>query len=217
MNEFIPVAFASTDSAPHVEAATLPSAHAAETASPAEHETVATTEAGPAHPEEAAHSGGLSVDPAVVGFQALNFIVLLFLLNLILYKPLTKLLADREKKIQEGVENAEKAEASLKEATSIREDMMKNAKVESQAMMEKARKEGEGLKNNMMTEAQDQAKKIIDNGHQVIALEKAKTMEELKAKAAALIVQTAEKVIREKMDSSKDAKMIEESLNSMSA
>jgi F-type H+-transporting ATPase subunit b len=216
MNEFIPAAFAHTDGTPHVEAAALPSSHAAETPSPAEHETVATTEAGPAHPEEAAHSGGLSVDPAVVGFQALNFIVLLLVLNMILYKPLTKLLADREKKIQEGVENAEKAEASLREATSIREDMMKNAKVESQSMMEKARKEGEGLKNSMMTEAQDQAKKIIDNGHQVIAMEKAKTMEELKSKAASLIVMTAEKVIREKMDSSKDAKMIEESLNSMS-
>ena len=167
-------------------------------------------------PEAVAHEG-LSIDPAVVGFQALNFIVLLVVLNAILYKPLTKLLTDREKKIQEGVENADKAEASLKEARTVREDMMKSAKVESQGMLEKARKEGEGLKNSMMTEAQEQAKKIVDNGHQVIALEKTKTMEELKAKTAKLIVQTAEKVIREKMDSSKDAKMIEDSLNSFAS
>lgn len=185
----------------------IPAAHAAP--EPTETTTAA------AGPEAAAHEGGgLSIEPAVVGFQALNFIILLVVLNAILYKPLTKLLTEREHKIKEGVENAEKAEASLKEARSVREDMMKSAKVESQSMLEKARKEGEGLKNNMTLEAQEQAKKIVDNGHQVLALEKAKTMEELKAKTAKMIVQTAEKIIREKMDSPKDAKMIEESLNS---
>lgn len=190
MNQFIPAAFA----APEVSEAT-------------------TVQAQP----EKAESQGLSIDPAVVGFQALNFIVLLAVLNLILYKPLTKLLSEREQKIREGVENAEKAEVSLKEATSIREDMMKSARVETQTMMDKARKDGESLKNNIVTEAQDQAKKIIDNGHQVIVMEKAKTLEDLKAQAVNLIVKTAEKVIREKMDSGKDAKMIEESLNSFAS
>jgi len=203
MNEFIPVAVASTAPATHAEPVGAAMESRTETAAP--------------HAEEVAHSGGLSLDPAVVGFQILNFTVLLLVLKWILYGPLTKLLSEREQKIKQGVENADKAEASLREAHSIREDMMKNTKMESQSMMEKARKDGEGLKNSMVVEAQEQAKKIMDNGHQMIALEKAKTMEELKAKTANLIVMTAEKVIREKMDSPKDAKMIEESLNSFAA
>ncbi len=190
MNQFIPVALA----APEQGDAT-------------------TVQPEPAQPE----SQGLSLDPAVIGFQALNFVLLLVALNLILYKPLTKLLNEREQKIREGVENAEKAEASLREARSVREDMLKNAKVESQTMMEKSRKEGENIKNGIVQEAQEQAKKIVDNGHQVLNMEKAKAMEELKAQAVGLIVKTAEKVIKEKMDSGKDAKMIEESLNSYAA
>jgi F-type H+-transporting ATPase subunit b len=157
---------------------------------------------------------GLSIDFSVVAFQAVNVIVLLIVLNLILYKPLSKLLADREKRIKEGVENAEKADVSLRESKTIREDMMKSARVEGQTVMDKARKDGETLKNSILAEAQNQAKSIVDNGHQVIAMEKAKTMEELKAKAVGLIVMAAEKVIREKMDAGKDAKMIEDSLNS---
>jgi len=168
-------------------------------------------------PAAAAESHGLSVDPAVVGFQILNFAILLFVLNLILYKPLTKLLKEREEKIKQGVENAEKAEVSLREAQTVRADMIKDAKMESQSMMEKARKDGEGLKNSIVVDAQEQAKKIIDGGHQMIAMEKAKTMEELKASAVSLIMQTAEKVIREKMDPSKDAKMIEENLHNYAA
>lgn len=182
-------------------------------AAPAAETATVTTEPG----KDEAEGGGLSIDPFVVGFQALNLLVLLVVLKMILYKPIIKLLTEREKKISDGVENAEKAAASLREATSIREDMMKTAKVESQSMMDKARKDGEGLKNTIVGEAQDQAKKIIDNGHQVLAMERSKTMEDLKAQAVALIVKTAEKVIREKMDSAKDAKMIEESLNSFAS
>ena len=159
----------------------IPAAHAAETTS-----TTVTTTATPQ---------GLSIDPTVIGFQALNFIILIAVLNAILYKPLTKLLSEREQKIKEGVENAERAEGSLREARSIREDMMKSAKVESQALMDRAKKDGEGLKNSIVTEAQDQAKKIIDNGHQVLTLEKAKTMEELKAHAVGLIIKTVKKWI----------------------
>lgn len=161
--------------------------------------------------------GGLSINPSVVGFQILNFLVLLVVLNMILYKPLTKLLTERAKKIKDGVENAENAEVSLREAHTMRADMMKSAKVETQSMMEKARKEGEGVKNAMAEEAQEQAKKIVENGHQVVEMEKAKAMEELKKKAVGMVMMTAEKVLREKMDASKDAKMIEESLNSFAA
>ena len=165
---------------------------------------------------EAAHAG-LSINPAVVGFQLLNLVALILVLKLILYKPMLKLLAEREKKIKDGVENAEKAEVSLREAHTTRADMMKTAKVETQSLLEKARKDGEGVKNSMVTEAQEQAKKIMDNGHKVLELEKVKMMEELKMKAVGLVVATAEKVIREKMDSTKDAKMIEESLNSFAS
>ena len=170
-----------------------------------------------AAPHAEAEKGGLSIDPAVLGFQILNLVVLIFILKAILYKPLTKLLADREKRIKDGVENAEKADVSLRESKTIREDMMKTAKVETQTLLEKARKDGEGVKNALVADAQEQAKKMVENGHHVVELEKAKTLEELKKQAVGLVIMTAEKVIREKLDASKDAKMIEESLNSFAA
>jgi F-type H+-transporting ATPase subunit b len=197
MNDFFPVVLAAAEQGP--------------AASPSD-EILTESQTTPAE-----KSGGLSIQPTTVAFQALNFIVLVVLLHLILYKPIVKLLSEREKRIKEGVENAEKAEASLKESRLIREDMMKNAKVETQGMLEKARKEGENLKNAMVTEAQDQAKKIIQSGHQSIEMEKAKTMDELKTNAVHLVINATEKVLREKVDSAKDAKMIEESLNSYTA
>ncbi len=161
------------------------------------------------HVSTAKESGGLSIQPVVLIEQAFNFLVLLIALHFILFKPLIRLLAEREKKIKEGVENAEKAEAAVKEATMIRQDMMRRAKVETRQLLESARKSGEEVKAAMLQEAQSEAGKIIKSGHQLVEMEKAKTIQELKAKSVSLIVKAAEKLLREKIDPQKDARLIE--------
>ncbi len=168
-------------------------------------------------PAEAKHEGGLSIQPTTIAFQALNFIILLVVLNAILYKPLTKLLSEREKKIKDGVENAEKAEGMLKESNIIRQDMIRTANADSQNILEKARKAGEEVKTGIIAEAQSEANKIVKSGHTIVEAEKAKAMQEVKQTAVNAIIMAAEKLLKEKIDQPKDAKMIEESLNSYSA
>lgn len=178
-------------------------------------EVEATTAA--AEPAEAKHEGGLEIQPTTIAFQALNFVVLLVVLNAILYKPLVKLLTEREKKIKDGVENAEKAENMLKESNIIRQDMIKQAKSESQDIIEKARKSGEEVKTGILAEAQTEADKIIKSGQSLVEAEKAKAMQEVKLSAVNTIVMAAEKLLKEKIDPQKDSKLIEESLNSYPA
>ncbi len=165
--------------------------------------------------EGGAHSG-ISVEPAVIGFQALNFVILAVVLTAILYKPLVKLMADRAQKIKEGIENAEKADGMLKESNQIRHDMLKRTQAETQDMMEKARKSGEEVKTTIVQEAHAEADKIVKAGHNAIEMEKSKAVEELKAMTVPLIIKTAEKLLREKLDASKDAQLIEQALKTYS-
>jgi len=185
----------------------IPVAHAAG-------ETETTTEHAGAAAE---HSGGLEIQPTTIAFQALNFLVLIVVLHLILYKPLTKLLNEREKRIKEGVENAEKADSMLKESHQVRQDMMKTTQIEANELLEKARKSGEGLKNSILQDAHSEAGKIVQAGHNLIDMEKDKVAQELKAKAVNLIVGATEKILREKLDASKDASLIEDSLKSFAS
>lgn len=173
----------------------------------ADHEAVAA---------EAHEGGGLSIQPSVVLFQLINFTILVLLLTKILYKPLVKLLEEREKKIKDGVINAEKAETLLKESNQIHRDMMKKTQVETHTLVEKARQEAEGVKTGIVEDAHVQADKIIRAGHHLVETEKAKTVQDLKAMAANLIIKAAEKVLKEKIDPDKDSKMIMESLNNFS-
>ncbi|MCC6643901.1 F0F1 ATP synthase subunit B [Candidatus Peregrinibacteria bacterium] len=183
-----------------------------------DHSMIATTETlstTTEHTEtETEHSGGLSIDPAIVGFQALNFLVLLIILHLILYKPLLKLLQDREKKIREGVENAEKAELLLTESTASREKMLKEARAEGQGMIENARQTGEQVRTELIAKAQEEAQNLINAGKTALDQERSKALSEVKAQAVDLVLKTTEKLLREKMDVSKDSALVKEALES---
>lgn len=87
-------------------------------------------------------------------FQAINFGIILFLLNKFLYKPVQKMLDDRESKINDGLRAAEKnlsAQSDLeetkkkqlsksrKEAAKIISDAKEDAKKQSSAILKKAR------------------------------------------------------------------------------
>lgn len=106
MNEFslIPTAYAAIEKVavkPEVTAEVKKENLPIEVESPGELVTETLT-GEPEHLAEA-EEGGLEINPYTIAFQALNFLILLVLLNLILYKPLVKLLTDREKKIRDGV------------------------------------------------------------------------------------------------------------------
>jgi len=177
-------------------------------------ETTAATEAGG---EAGAKEGGLEIQPSTIAFQAFNFLLLVVVLHKILYKPMLKLLKDREKRISDGVENAEKADGMLKESNIIRQDMIKRANSDSQEILEKARKAGEEVKTGLVQDAHKEAGNIIKAGQNLIEMEKTRTAQELKGLAVSMIVTATEKILREKLDAEKDGKLISESLQAHGA
>ena len=167
--------------------------------------------------DHGSEEGGLSLDPSIIAIQMLNFLVLLIILWILLYKPLLKILHDREKRINDGLENAERADRMIAESEQTRLEKIKMAKIESQKILEDARKSGEKNRASIVQDAEKEAAKLIQNGRNVIDLERTKAEQELKVQAVDLIIQTAEKVLREKLDPLHDQKIIEESLKKYSA
>ncbi len=114
----------------------------------------------------------LGIDIKLIIAQIVNFGVLFFLLSKFAYKPILKMLNDRQEKIQKGLadseEAAKKLEETEKEAAVIREkafkeadEILKNAKaaalVEASAIGEKAAEQAERTIKNAKAEA-DQSK-----------------------------------------------------------
>ncbi|HDM32620.1 MAG TPA: ATPase [Deltaproteobacteria bacterium] len=100
--------------------------------------------------------------------QMVNFLVLMFILDRILYRPILKILDERDKKIETGQEKAkellEKSEYMLKDY----KEKISDAKVEALE-----------IKNSAIKEAEEEANRIINDGRKKAE----QILEEIKADA----------------------------------
>lgn len=67
------------------------------------------------------------INPILLLAQAVNFLILLFILKKFLYKPILKVLEERKKRIGEGLKDAEEIEKRLLEIGQLQEKEIQNA------------------------------------------------------------------------------------------
>ncbi len=142
-------------------------------------------------------------------FQAVNFGVILFVLNKVLYKPVMKMLDDRAKKINEGMAAAEKNLKEAGEIEKLKKAEVAKARKDAAAIIRQAEVEAKKAADSILEaskkKAKDEAERIVKNAESEIAAAK-KAMEgqavELalamakKALAAALTAAETEKITK---------------------
>jgi F-type H+-transporting ATPase subunit b len=115
---------------------------------------------------------------------------------------------DREKKITKSLDDGQKR---LKERLSGAEEDYKRKcprRKKSQRNFEKASQDAEAKKKEMLLRLKDEIGQVINQKKPKCSQKKAKTLKEIKAEIADLVVATAEKVIGEKMNSKNDQEII---------
>ncbi len=134
-------------------------------------------------------------------WMLVSFGILLFLLAKFAWKPIMKMLKDREDDINKSLDQAQAAKAEMAKLTAQNEAVMKEARAEREAML----REAKATKDQIVAEAQSVAKaeadKIILAARQEIAAEKEAAMAEISGKVAELSVEIAEKILRKELSS----------------
>jgi len=97
----------------------------------------------------------LGIDWHLLLSQAVNFLVLLIVLRFFLYKPLLKLLADRKKKIEEGVEKAKMADVRLLEANETSKEKIREAEKQAIGIIQKTENDAKVLEAKLMSKAKE--------------------------------------------------------------
>lgn len=106
----------------------------------------------------------LGLDIKILFAQIVNFVILFFILKKILYKPLIKLIDERNKKINEAIENSAKIEDKLESLDKKSKQILAKARI----LAEEERKEILAIANKekekIIEEARLQAKKEVSKG-----------------------------------------------------
>jgi F-type H+-transporting ATPase subunit b len=120
-------------------------------------------------------------------FQTVNFVVLLFILKRLLYKPIREILQERRNLVEKIIEEAEntKKEALELKAEHLREmDRLGELKAR---MVEEMNAEVMGEKKRLIGEAEKEAAMRIEKGIALLEIEKARFESELKEKAIDIV------------------------------
>ena len=148
------------------------------------------------------------IDWKIIIAQAINFIIVLFVLQFLALKPLKKLMSERSAKIEGGLEDAQRNSEILKNTQKEYDEMMTRAKAEAHNIFQEGKKEAEIKKTEMITAASKEVETMILNGKKSLESEKVKMMEEAKSEIVSLVVKATEKLLESNTNESFDEKAI---------
>ena len=132
---------------------------------------------------------------ATLPLMALQFLLLAALLNAIFYKPLTKVLDDRDNFIRTNNLDARERLAKAESLTKEYEQQLASARRQSQVTMEAAQNEAKKITAQKIAEAQQEAQAQREQAAREIEQQKQTAMATLEAQVDALSNQILEKLL----------------------
>ena len=142
----------------------------------------------------------LEFDLGLMVWTLITFACLLVVLSRFAFKPLNKLLRQREEHIRQSVEQAEAARQEARKTLELNEQQLESARDEARRIVN----EGHKIVSRMKRESQEQARReagtLVAQARASINREAQKSLEDLKSSVVTLSVRIARQVIRENLD-----------------
>lgn len=148
-------------------------------------------------------------DLGTIFWMLLFFSFILIILKKFAWKPILNSLKNREKTIEDALHSAERAKEEMARLKSDNERILAEARKERDLLMKEARTLKDKIIADAHEQAQQEAHKIVEAARLSIENEKKSAVNEIKSQIALLSVSIAEQIIREKLDASKQAGLID--------
>ena len=125
----------------------------------------------------------------------INLIVLYLLLKHFLISPVTNIMEQRRKMIEDGFRNAQTAQDDANRLKQEYESALSGARQESVQIVEDARKSARAEYDRIVSEADEKAGSMIEAAKESVRTEREQTMKELKSQIAGLAAASAARII----------------------
>lgn len=103
----------------------------------------------------------LGIDPKLLFAQAVNFFLVLWLLNRFVFRRLLSLLEERRKKIEQGLELRDRAEREVAQVGAARHRALQEVKKEAEVVLSQAKVQGRQKEQELLKAAKEQQDAIL--------------------------------------------------------
>jgi F-type H+-transporting ATPase subunit b len=137
--------------------------------------------------ESASITAQLGIDWKLLLSQAVNFLLLLVILRMFVYKPILEILKKRQKKIEEGLAKAEEADVRLKEVDNINKKKIKETENKAINIIKNTEEKAKKLEVDLLDKAKTKEADYMAKVEQNIEAEKLAARKEMEKEAAELV------------------------------
>lgn len=131
--------------------------------------------------------------------QAINFIVVAFVLWKFAFKPVMATLDERQRKIAEGLQFAEESKSQLEETEKRQAEVLREANTKAQEILHEARDNASEFEEKMKGETASQIEEMRKRSEESNELERKKMLTEVRQEVARLVVMTSGKVLQREL------------------
>jgi F-type H+-transporting ATPase subunit b len=151
-------------------------------------------------------------DPGLFIWTILTFLVLLALLAKFAWRPLLEALESRQESIRKSLDDAHKAKQELERLQQESAQIIRQARVEADAIITRSRSDAERLREEMRQKARAEADAIVKNAERQIQLETTRALQQIRTEAVDLSVMIASKIIQRNLSKEDNERLIDEAL-----
>jgi F-type H+-transporting ATPase subunit b len=157
----------------------------------------------------------LGIDPAVLTLQIIAFAILFWLLRRFLFRPVLRIMAEREKEIAESLDVGERARAELARVDQERARVLAEAREQGREQVRQAVIEGEEARQRILAGAREESQALRQRAQQAIALEREEAELALRQQVVDLALLAANKAVLRKLDGQTQRQVIDDFISSL--
>ncbi len=151
----------------------------------------------------------LGVNPWTALFALANFLFLFFMLRKFLFKPVMKMIDDRQKEIDGLYKDAEDAKKDAQAKQQEYDRKLSAAQQTSEQLVREAVARGQSREEEILRQANAQASAMMDKAADDIAREKKKAVNDAKDEISVIALSIAGKVVGRELNDADHARLVD--------
>jgi F-type H+-transporting ATPase subunit b len=152
----------------------------------------------------------IGIDWKILIPQIINFLVLLIIMRVLLYKPILKILGDRKSNIENSLALAEKTKKEAEELEIKNLEKIKLVKLEALKIIEDSRNTIQTESKTLKEKATSEAAEIIKKAHSETEFERQKMISSLKKELAELVLLVTGKLTKKTVEVSVQRQLVDD-------
>jgi F-type H+-transporting ATPase subunit b len=161
-------------------------------------------------------SGGLTdIDTTLFYSTLVLFAIFAFVLAKFAWKPLLQIIEEREKGVRDAVDGAQRANAEALVLLEKHKELVREAGREREEVLKKALQEADALKTDLQTRARAESEQMIQRAREQVDREKVAAIQELRSQVADLAIEAASKIVTSSLTPEAQKKLVNDFIGSM--